>query len=211
MTLPKDKLNSQWRIYDLGLDGTGCQQRLSAKARDRAEEMRVMDSLRSEGLIQRPVSRAAFGLSYDIISEENGLTMEKRPPARLAKLERRKKRRRQLTEEDITQKLEKADERKKELEQERLAKIQAVANMSDVNGSLDSTAKKLLAVEQHQKTKEEIAIENRQRRLEELQRKLRAKQEHAEIVRQRKKMAINEGDESAPGGLTGNDLTAAET
>ena len=64
-------------------------------------------------LLQRPVSRAAFGLSYDIISEENGLTMEKRPPARLAKLERRKKRRRQLTEEDITKKLEKADERRK--------------------------------------------------------------------------------------------------
>ena len=38
-------------LADLGLDGTGYQ-RLSAKSRDRAEEARVMDILRSEGLIQ---------------------------------------------------------------------------------------------------------------------------------------------------------------
>jgi len=55
-------------------------------------------------------------------------------------------------------------------------------------------------------TKEEVAIENRQRRLEDMQRKLRAKQEHAELVRQRKKMTTADGDDSAPGGLT-----AAET
>ena len=47
------------------------------------------------------------------MSEETGFLMEKRPPARLAKLERRKKRRRPLTEEDIKQKLEKANERRK--------------------------------------------------------------------------------------------------
>jgi len=39
-------------LTDLGVAGTGCQQRLSAKDRSRAEEARVMDVLRSEGLIQ---------------------------------------------------------------------------------------------------------------------------------------------------------------
>ena len=96
------------------MSGTAVSQRSSAKDKERMDEQRVMLALRNEGFIQRPVSRAACGMSFDIVAENAGMFAEsRRPPPRLAKLEKRKKKKRVLTEEQIQAKLLRAEERKK--------------------------------------------------------------------------------------------------
>ena len=82
-----------------------------------------MASLREEGLIQRPMSRAANGLSFEIVATEpqagdymfGPSDMAMRRPARLEKLERRRKKKKKApqTEEEITAKLERAERRRK--------------------------------------------------------------------------------------------------
>ena len=77
-------------------------------------------------------------------------------------------------------------------ENEKLEKIQAVTNKSDVQNALDAFASLQQTKEEQVKSKEEIAALNREKRLREMRDKLRAKQEHAERVRQKKKMeALN--------------------
>jgi hypothetical protein len=85
---------------------------MSAKG-DRVEEKQLLETLHEEGLIQRPIARATFGVSFEVMAEINGTV--KRPPPRLAKLEleSKKKKKKTLTEEEIRQKLEKAEQRKK--------------------------------------------------------------------------------------------------
>ena len=83
----------------------------------------MMASLREEGLIQRPMSRAANGLSFEIVATEpqagdymfGPSDMAMRRPARLEKLERRRKKKKKApqTEEEITAKLERAERRRK--------------------------------------------------------------------------------------------------
>lgn len=178
------------RNLDLGVSGTACVQRGSAKDKDRLDEQRVMAALHNEGLIARPVSRAAFGVSFDIVAENTALFGgERRPPLRLAKLEkRRRKKKRVLTEEEIQEKLERAERRKKEQEELRLAKIQSLTK-SNVQSALESFADRQQTVEQSQKSKEDQVAENREKRLKEMRDKLKAKQEYAEAVRKRKAMA----------------------
>ena len=65
-------------------------------------------------------------------------------------------------------------------------KIAQVTNKSDINNALDTFAQLQKDKEIEVKTKEEIAAENREKRLQELREKQRAKKEHAELVRQRK-------------------------
>ena len=96
-------------------------QRLSAKDKERLDEQRVIATLREEGLITRPMSRATGGLAFEVTADSTPAfardtllgARPSLPPLRLAKLEKRKKRRRKLTEEDIKSKLEKAEERRK--------------------------------------------------------------------------------------------------
>ena len=92
--------------------GKQCPQRRSAK--ERRAETAVLDSLREEGFIQRPVSRAAFGISYDIVTDDLPMLGQHcRPPPRLAKLERRKKKKKELTAEQLAAKMEKTETRRK--------------------------------------------------------------------------------------------------
>ena len=60
------------------------------------------------------MSRAAFGVSFEVVAAPSGDDgfLPRRPPARLAKLEKRKKRRK-LTEEEIQAKMARAEERRK--------------------------------------------------------------------------------------------------
>lgn len=175
---------------DLGLTGTRCSQRLSAKDQERLQEQRILASLREEGLISRPKSRAAGGLAYEIIADgPDPSALVARRPVRLAKLEKRKQKK-ELTAEEIAAKLERAEIRRKQKEQERLEKISATTRKSDVITALDS-------FEQSQKQKgseitEKIdtVSDNREKRLQELRDKLKAKNEHAEKVRQRKKLTV---------------------
>lgn len=174
-------------LDDFGVVGHGCPQRYSAKDRERLEEQRVMATLEQEGLIQRPVAKATMGLSFDIIQSGGGFVTA-RPPPRLAKLEKRKKKKKPLTEWEITAKLEKAEARRKELEEQRLARIQQMTTKSDVQNAMDSFAQRQESKDVEQKTKEEKVLENREKKLRERRDRLKAKQEHAEMVRRRRQL-----------------------
>jgi len=84
----------------------------STKPVERVEEGQLLATLHEEGLIQRPIGRGAFTVSFEVMSELDGQTIRK-PPPRLEKLESRKKKKRVLTEAEIRQKLERAERRRK--------------------------------------------------------------------------------------------------
>ena len=101
-------------VGEFNLVGTAVPRRQSANDKDRQQEASILNSLRQEGLIQRPMSRAQGGLSFEVVEDANNRMLPSRPPIRLAKLEKRqKKHKRTLTSEDIEAKLEKAEARKK--------------------------------------------------------------------------------------------------
>ena len=84
------------------------------------DEQRVMAALQNEGLIQRPVSRAAGGFAFEIMMDKpKGNAdylfppIERKPPARLEKLEKKKKKKKKMTLADIEAKLGQAEERRK--------------------------------------------------------------------------------------------------
>lgn len=94
-------------------------------------------------------------------------------------------------------------------EREKLEKIQAVSQKSDVQNALDAFAQMQEKKEEHIKTKEEIAAENREKRLREMRDKLKAKQEHAAQVRKRKQLeAINMDNEENNGSLSSRSIPA---
>jgi len=83
---------------------------LSAKSRTRANEEDILASLKNEGLIATDTHKAKSGVSFALLSDE---TPRRAPPARLAKLEKRRKKKALLTQQEIQEKLERAEERRK--------------------------------------------------------------------------------------------------
>jgi hypothetical protein len=66
---------------------------------------------------------------------------------------------------------------------------------TDIQSALDSYAQTQKDIEETVKTKEEIAAENREKKLREKLERLQAKKEHAEAVRQRRLLAaINQAN-----------------
>lgn len=103
-------------LTDLGITGTSLGTRNSAKDKARLEESMILQKLREEGLISKPTAEKKSGVSFDIVeltSGNNGSKLPALPPLKLAKLERRRKKKRVLTEEEIQQKLERAEDRRK--------------------------------------------------------------------------------------------------
>jgi len=157
---------------------------LSSKSEQRVEEKQLLETLHEEGLIQRPIGRGAFSVSFEVMSEFDATV--RRPPPRLAKLECRKKRKKPLTADEIKQKLDQAELRRKEVEQQRLDKIHSL-HRADLLPAIESTQRQ----EGEQgagdgKSKAELVAENRERKLREKLERLKAKEAHAEAVRQRK-------------------------
>ncbi|CAD5111942.1 DgyrCDS1204 [Dimorphilus gyrociliatus] len=172
-------------MSDFSLSGVSYARISSATKKIRKEERDILANLQNEGLIQRPVSRAAGGFSFEIVSDEQAMGLNvRKPPARLMKLEKRKKKKRELTEDDIKAKLEKAELRRKKNEQERVEKAQK----SSIQDALDKFADMQKSKENEFLCKEEIANEKKNERLKEMRERLRAKERHAEEVRQRKKL-----------------------
>lgn len=174
---------------------------------ERQEEKRILATLHEEGLIQRPIVRKAFGVSFEVMAGDSEIPgVLKKPPPRLAKLERRRKKKRVLTEEQIKEKLRKAEERRKEQEQLRLAKIQSL-HKTDLHNATETfvqTQRDLEEVEETSKTKEEVAAENRERKLKEKLERLRLRKEHAAEVRRRKAEAARAA------AAAGNTMTTEE-
>lgn len=156
---------------------------------ERQAETSILATLHEEGLIQRPIASRAFAVSFEVFAADSEIPgVLKKPPPRLAKLEKRKKKKKVLTEEQIREKLRKAEERRKEHEQLRLAKIQSLQK-TDIQYAMEKVAQNQKEVEESSKTKEEIAAENREKKLKEKLEKLRLKKEHAAEVRRRKAAA----------------------
>lgn len=87
---------------------------LSAKSNDghrRESEADILKELRSEGFLASNTHTAKSGMAFNLM-EEN-VAPKRAMPARLAKLERKKKKRKLLTQQDIENKLQKAEERRK--------------------------------------------------------------------------------------------------
>ena len=76
-----------------------------------------------------------------------------------------------------------------EREQEKLERIQDVSYKSDVQSALDTFQQRQEATDQQEKTKQELAAENREKRLREMRDKLKAKQERIEAAKRRKRMS----------------------
>ncbi|XP_064607136.1 uncharacterized protein LOC135471741 [Liolophura sinensis] len=174
----------QERDLELSVVGVACPRRQSARAK-RHEELVIIQALREEGLISLPKSSAAGGLSFEVVMDKPE-DATRRPPARLAKLEKRKKKKKVLTEEQIKEKLERAERRRKEREQSKLEKIREWEskheNMTAAEGP--QAKKEMLESQVHQKMDQ--VTDKREKRLQEVQEKMRKKAEHAERVRQRK-------------------------
>lgn len=87
---------------------------LSAKSRSiepREDEGDILRKLRSEGLLESDTHKSKSGLSFQLIEESN--QARRALPARLRKLEKRQSRRKLLTQQDIENKLQKAEQRRK--------------------------------------------------------------------------------------------------
>lgn len=85
---------------------------LSAKSdRPREGQDEILRKLRSEGILATDTQQAKSGLAFDLMQESS--QPRRLPPARLAKLEKRQKRRKLLTQQDIEAKLAKAEQRRK--------------------------------------------------------------------------------------------------
>ena len=78
---------------------------------DRVEEKQLLETLHEEGLIERPIARAAFGISFEVMTDVAGPA--RRLPPRLASIELRQKKKKAMTEDEIRQKLERAERRRK--------------------------------------------------------------------------------------------------
>ena len=79
---------------ELGITGTQLNTRNSAKDKARLEESMILQKLREEGLISKTVGEKSGGMSFDIIDASSGSKLPALPPLKLAKLERRRKKKR---------------------------------------------------------------------------------------------------------------------
>ena len=74
----------------------------------------IIQKLREEGLISKPAAEKSGGVSFEIFEATPGQkALPALPPLKLAKLEKRRKKKRSLTEDEIKDKLQRAEQRRK--------------------------------------------------------------------------------------------------
>ncbi|CAG0881120.1 unnamed protein product [Darwinula stevensoni] len=115
---------------DLTIYGNACRRLLSGSQRVRMEESQVLNLLREEGLLATNPTKGAAGLSFEIVdaglAEGQGNDLDsssssvKLPPLRLLQSQEPRK---NVTNSKITEKLEKAEERRKAAEEEKLKRL----------------------------------------------------------------------------------------
>jgi len=166
---------------DLTLNGTQITTR-KRSGKQRTDED-IIDELKSQGLLSKPVAGQS-GMAFDVmIAPEFG--MLKKPPARLAKLKKRKTKKKTLTKEELEAKLRAAEERRRKREAEKIEKLDTVGKEKQVQESLDAT---------EEAQKKEVAVRsandmtrvsgNREAHLMALREKQEKRKAHAEKVRQ---------------------------
>lgn len=73
----------------------------------------ILQKLREEGLISRTTQEKTSGVSFDIVDVNTSSKLPALPPLKLAKLEKRRRKKRPLTDEEIQEKLQRAEQRRK--------------------------------------------------------------------------------------------------
>ncbi|XP_013792433.1 uncharacterized protein KIAA1211 homolog, partial [Limulus polyphemus] len=150
----------------------------------------VLQKLRDEGLVMRPESVASGGVKFELVATESLANQMLNPKARrlppicLQRREKTRKKKRNLTYERIVEKLEKAEERRKQQEEERLSKVTSKERIDEVSNVVVQQAEEKRL---KQNEKMEAITKSREKHLQALQSKLRAHEERAQKVRQRKK------------------------
>ncbi|CAL1271744.1 unnamed protein product [Larinioides sclopetarius] len=175
---------------ELILVGKACPARLSARDRDVMEQQAILEVLRDEGLIVRPPSKAVGGIRFELVEAQNALSnqsssIHKLPPLSIRKKHKEKKS--ELTHEEIQQKLIQAEERRKKRTEEKLNKI-ATKDRQEIQTIAEQQAE---INRQKLNQKLQTTTESREKYLSEMQEKLKAREEHANKVRERKKMLAN--------------------
>ncbi|GFQ85050.1 uncharacterized protein TNCT_217711 [Trichonephila clavata] len=98
------------------VEGKACPARFSARDKDMKEQQAILQVLREEGLIVRPPSKAVGGIRFELISTQHPLTNQYSSIRKLPPLSMRRKHKQQkseLTREEIQQKLNEAEGRRK--------------------------------------------------------------------------------------------------
>ncbi|XP_022089114.1 uncharacterized protein LOC110978426 [Acanthaster planci] len=165
---------------DLTLHGTqiSCRKR-SGKART---DQDIIKELKTQGLLSKPVAGHS-GMAFDVmIAPDFG--MLKKPPARLAKLKKKKTKKRTLTKEELEAKLKKAEERRRLKEAQKIEKLNTTAKEKHVHESLDASeeAQKREVAIKNASDMERVA-ENKEARLQAMKEKQEKRKAHAEKVR----------------------------
>ncbi|CAB3382312.1 Hypothetical predicted protein [Cloeon dipterum] len=175
------------RINTELLNGSACPPRVSAL---RKEEADILNRLHKEGLITKPKATTSGGMSYELVTRcEDSMNLgpgARLPPLKLKKLEKRRSRLRPqtpLNEERILEKLEKAEERRREVELERARRInERISSAKPVElKKLESMAKMQRKLEKFENT-----LENRALYLQNMRDRLREHNLRAAAVRSKK-------------------------
>jgi len=148
-------------------------------------------------ILERPSSRG--GSAFDISFEEEQQNATPGLPRRLKRLEERnssgKKKREELTLEELQAKLLAAEVRRKDYEQRLREKMQTETKKVEqysksANTSLNESLEK---AQTETDEKEKHAVENREAHLKQLREKLKAKEERARQVREKKRLLQAQG------------------
>ncbi|GIY74651.1 uncharacterized protein CDAR_532751 [Caerostris darwini] len=178
--IPKEDL-------ELVVEGKACPARLSARDRDLLQQQTILEVLREEGLIVRPPSKAVGGIRFELVSAQSSFSDQFPSTLKLPPIVLQKKKKLELTHEEILQKLIQAEERRKKRTEEKLSKI-ATKDRQEIQTIAEKQAE---INRQKLEKKLQIKTESREKYLNEVQEKLKAREQHAKKVRERKKMLLN--------------------
>eukprot|EP01147_Barroeca_monosierra_P005970 gene5970-7330_t len=142
-------------------------------------------------ITERPSSRG--GRAFEISFEDDDI---RRPPRRLQKLQGARRRKGELTLEQLQRKLEAAERRKKEYEERILEKI-VVDTRRPADKRDEQTEEKSKEIEGKVEKKVDRAVENREAHLRSLREKLRARDEHSRRVREKKQQQQQQQQQQA--------------
>ncbi|XP_076318909.1 uncharacterized protein LOC143229924 isoform X2 [Tachypleus tridentatus] len=187
-----DVVEQEFKPVDLELIvvGKACPKKLNCKERDRYENEQILEMLRVEGLVLKRESRATGGIRFDVVSSDvDGVPLtsskvRRLPPIRLQRQQKQRKRK-DVTYEEINEKLQRAEERRKQQEVEKLRKI---STKDKIVEAMSAAAQQAEERKHKHDEKMEAVSRGREKYLQNLQEKVRAHEEKARKVRQRKEM-----------------------
>ncbi|ESO88287.1 hypothetical protein LOTGIDRAFT_165726 [Lottia gigantea] len=157
-------------------------------------EENVKTILVQEGLVTNLKGLSSKGLAFEIVEKSREDVV---PPARLEEIIKSREKRAEPTVEEIKQKLFEAERRRKQLEEERIIRVRAMKK-TETAGAIKAYEQKQKALEDQQTQKMDVAVAARQNHLREIRDKLKEKRRHANLVRQRKNLNLDDMDPPPP-------------